>query len=146
MNETPNDYFCELDRNGRRKDWADRTELSKGCVEFVAPSEYMVRYIAYRSPAFLSLSALIDHLSGVFVETPRRPMPPTYFFVIDVSYYSVSSGMLQILAETVKNTLDGLPDAERTNIGFITFDSSVHFYNLKVLNKPLPIPPFFFEF
>lgn len=59
-------------------------------------------------------------------------MPPTYFFVIDVSYYSVSSGMLQTLAETVKNTLDSLPDTERTNVGFITFDSSVHFYNLKV--------------
>jgi predicted RNA-binding Zn-ribbon protein involved in translation (DUF1610 family) len=43
VNETPNDYFSELDRNGRRKDWAERAELSKGCVEFVAPSEYMVR-------------------------------------------------------------------------------------------------------
>lgn len=103
VNETPNDYFSELDRNGRRKDWAERAELSKGCVEFVAPSEYMV----------------------------RRPMPPTYFFVIDVSYYSVSSGMLQTLAETVKKTLDNLPDTERTNVGFITFDSSIHFYNLK---------------
>jgi protein transport protein SEC24 len=59
-------------------------------------------------------------------------MPPTYFFVIDVSYYSVSSGMLHTLAETVKKTLDKLPDTERTNVGFITFDSSIHFYNLKV--------------
>ncbi len=28
--------------------------------------------------------------------------------------------------------LDKLPDTERTNIGFITFDSTIHFYNLKV--------------
>jgi protein transport protein SEC24 len=103
VNDVPQDYFSELDRNGRRKDHGERPELSRGCVEFVAPSEYMV----------------------------RRPMPPTYFFVVDVSYYAISSGMLKVFAETITDVLDKLPDRERTNIGFITFDSTIHFYNLK---------------
>jgi hypothetical protein len=38
----PTEYFCELDQMGRRLDQDEKPELSLGCVEFIAPSEYMV--------------------------------------------------------------------------------------------------------
>ncbi|XP_071696689.1 protein transport protein SEC24 A-like [Rutidosis leptorrhynchoides] len=103
LNDVQNDYFASLDSNGRRVDLDQHPELTKGCVEFVAPAEYMV----------------------------RPPMPPLYFFLIDVSIYSVKSGMLEVIAETIKSCLDKLPGSTRTQIGFITFDSTIHFYNMK---------------
>ncbi|XAR58583.1 hypothetical protein NMG60_11014050 [Bertholletia excelsa] len=103
LNDVPGDYFAPLDANGRRVDLIERPELTKGSVEFVAPTEYMV----------------------------RPPMPPLYFFLIDVSISAVRSGMLEVVAETIKSCLDRLPGYPRTQIGFITFDSTLHFYNIK---------------
>ena len=62
------DYYAQLDSTGRRVDLDQRPELTKGSVEFVAPAEYMV----------------------------RPPMPPLYFFLIDVSISAVKSGMLEV--------------------------------------------------
>eukprot|EP01090_Pellita_catalonica_P015922 TRINITY_DN441_c0_g1_i4.p1 TRINITY_DN441_c0_g1~~TRINITY_DN441_c0_g1_i4.p1 ORF type:complete len:813 (-),score=121.47 TRINITY_DN441_c0_g1_i4:54-2492(-) len=101
-NEVSREYYRELDATGNRADLAERPELTQGCCEFIAPAEYMV----------------------------RRPMPPTYLFVIDVSYYSISSGMLKVCVEAIKASLDNLPDQRRSRIGFITYNTSVHFYNL----------------
>jgi len=101
-NEVPNDYFCGLNQDGRRTDVNERPELSHGIVEFVAGNEYLV----------------------------RPPQPPVYFFVIDVSYYAVVSGMLASAVAAIKATLDKFSDV-RTQVGFITFDSSVHFYVMK---------------
>ncbi|XP_057954401.1 protein transport protein SEC24 A [Malania oleifera] len=103
LNDVPGDYFAHLDASGRRMDFDKRPELTKGSVEFVAPTEYMV----------------------------RPPMPPLYFFLIDVSISAVRSGMLEIAAQTIKSCLDDLPGFPRTQIGVITFDSTIHFYNMK---------------
>ncbi|XP_074276585.1 protein transport protein SEC24 A-like isoform X1 [Silene latifolia] len=109
LNEVSGDYFAQLDATGRRIDADQRPELTKGSVEFVAPTEYMV----------------------------RPPMPPLYFFLIDVSVSAVRSGMLEVVAQTIKSSLDKLPGFPRTQIGFITFDSTIHFYNLKsTLTQP----------
>lgn len=54
-----------------RQDINDRPELQRGCVEFIAPSEYMV----------------------------RAPQPPVYFFMIDVCYAAVTSGMLKSVVQ-----------------------------------------------
>ncbi len=102
MNETSSAYYCHLDSNNQRKDKEMRPELSKGVVEWAAPTEYQV----------------------------RPPQPPTYFFVLDVSAGAVSSGMLETTANTIKKSLDELPGKDRTMIGFITFDTSVHYYAL----------------
>uniref|UniRef100_A0A2N9EJV9 Uncharacterized protein n=1 Tax=Fagus sylvatica TaxID=28930 RepID=A0A2N9EJV9_FAGSY len=67
LNDVPGDYFANLDATGRRIDLDQRPELSKGSVEFVAPTEYMM----------------------------RPPMPPVYFFLIDVSVSAVRSGMIE---------------------------------------------------
>ncbi|XP_076934805.1 protein transport protein SEC24 A-like [Bidens hawaiensis] len=103
LNDVQNDYFAPLDAIGKRTDLDQRPELTKGSVEFVAPAEYMV----------------------------RPPMPPLYFFLIDVSISAVKSGMLEVMAQTIKSCLDSLPGSTRTQIGFITFDSTIHFYNVK---------------
>ena len=102
-NEVPVDYFCTLDANGRRRDVHERPELRHGTVEFLASQEYMV----------------------------RPPMPPTYFFAFDVSAQAVSSGFLAVAVQTIKETLDSLPGGERTRVGFLTYDSTLHFYALK---------------
>ncbi|TYI85340.1 hypothetical protein E1A91_D05G433800v1 [Gossypium mustelinum] len=103
LNDVPGEYFANLDATGRRIDLDQRPELLKGSVEFVAPTEYMV----------------------------RPPMPPLYFFLIDVSISAVRSGMIEVVAQTIRSCLDELPGYPRTQIGFITFDSTIHFYNMK---------------
>lgn len=102
-NDVPSAYFAPLDEKGVRTDVNERPELSRGSVEFIAPSEYMV----------------------------RPPQAPVYMFVIDVSYNAVASGMLANAVAAIKHSLDRLPGDSRTQIGFITFDSTIHFYNLK---------------
>ena len=57
-------------------------------------------------------------------------MPPTFFFVLDVTAGAASSGMLAVACETIKAALDMLPGAERTLVGFLTFDAHLHFYSL----------------
>lgn len=105
LNDVPSVYYCPLDEQGRRTDLADHPELTRGSVEVVAPAEYMV----------------------------RPPQAPVYMFVIDVSHQAVESGMLENAVAAIKKciTEELLPGGERTQIGFITFDSAVHFYNLK---------------
>jgi len=58
-------------------------------------------------------------------------MPPVYFFAIDVSAAAYACGMVAVVAETIKSCLQQLPGDERTMVGFITYDSTLHFYNLK---------------
>ncbi|KAK7397085.1 hypothetical protein VNO78_18252 [Psophocarpus tetragonolobus] len=103
LNDVPSEYYAQLDVTGKRVDINQRPELTKGTVEFVAPAEYMV----------------------------RPPMPPVYFFLIDVSISAVRSGMIDVVANTIKSCLDELPGFPRTQIGFATFDSTIHFYNMK---------------
>ena len=104
VNETPSAYFCHLDPNTNRRSDVDlRPELSKSVVEYVAPSEYMV----------------------------RAPQPPSYFFVIDVSARTANHGVLTSIASAIRTSLQDLPGGTRTNIGFITYDVAVHYYCLR---------------
>ncbi len=103
-NEVPVDYFCTLDANGVRRDIAERPELNSGTVEFLASQEYMV----------------------------RPPMPPSYFFALDVSHTAVNSGFLRKTVQVIRDSLDAISKkSERTQVGFVTFDSTLHFYSLK---------------
>ena len=102
-NDVPVEYFCALDHQGKRKDLAERPELLRGAVEFVAPAEYMV----------------------------RPPMPPTYVFLIDVSHGAVVSGAVHTALQGIKANLDRLPGDSRTQVGFLTYDSTVHFYQIR---------------
>lgn len=102
VNDVQPDYFSPCDENGRRADEKDRPELTRGSVEFIAPVEYMV----------------------------RPPQAPAYVFVLDVSYSAVSSGVFATACATIRRALPFLPGGDRTLIGFITHDTSVHFYKI----------------
>ncbi|KAG1053598.1 hypothetical protein G6F43_004342 [Rhizopus delemar] len=108
-----NDVPAAFDYDNLTQQPADRwkrPELNYGCVEFVAPTEYMV----------------------------RPPQAPAYVFVIDVSYSAIQSGMLATATRTILDSLERLPnDENRTRVAIITVDSSLHFYNLHPsLNQP----------
>ena len=103
LNEVPPEYFCPLDGSGRRRDAMERPELSCGSVEYIAPAEYMV----------------------------RPPMPPVYFFVLDVSAAAVASGYLARACAALRESLAALPGDGRTQVGLLTFDSTLQFYALK---------------
>merc|ERR550525_1847302 len=81
-----------------------RPELCTGAVEYVAPGEYMV----------------------------RPPQPPVFMFVIDVSYTAVVTGMLDTVVSTIKEAIQSgkIPGGQRAQMGIITFDTALHFYNL----------------
>nr|XP_033812091.1 protein transport protein Sec24B isoform X3 [Geotrypetes seraphini] len=80
-----------------------RPEVQNSTVEFIASSDYML----------------------------RPPQPAVYLFVLDVSHNGVESGYLNIVCQSLLENLDKLPGDSRTRLGFITFDSTVHFYNLQ---------------
>lgn len=101
--ETPRDYHCNLGPDGRRRDADDRPELCRGTVEFVATKEYMV----------------------------RNPMPAVFFFLIDVSMNAVQTGATAAACSAINQVIADLPEGPRTMVGITTFDSTIHFYNLK---------------
>lgn len=108
--ETPRDYHCNLGPDGRRRDADDRPELCRGMVEFVAPKEYMV----------------------------RDPMLAIYFFLIDVSMNAIQTGATAAACSAISQVISDLPEGPRTKVGIATFDSTIHFYNLKrALQQPL---------
>ncbi|KAF2739430.1 hypothetical protein EJ04DRAFT_549132 [Polyplosphaeria fusca] len=85
----------------RSVDRWQRSELNHSVCEFVAPQEYMV----------------------------RPPQPLVYLFLLDVSYASVTNGLLATSARTILESLDRIPNADRrTRLGFIAVDSSLHYF------------------
>ncbi|NXW20748.1 SC24B protein, partial [Circaetus pectoralis] len=80
-----------------------RPEVQNSTVEFIASSDYML----------------------------RPPQPAVYLFVLDVSHNAVEAGYLTVVCQSLLENLDKLPGDSRTRIGFITFDSTVQFYNLQ---------------
>ena len=51
-------------------------------------------------------------------------------FSIYLTTVSCLAGYLKIFCQTLIDELDRVPGDSRTQIGFITYDSSLHFYNL----------------
>jgi protein transport protein SEC24 len=101
----PNEYFCNLDMNGRRLDFENRPELQFGTVDFAVTKEYCA----------------------------RPPRPASFVFAIDVSFQAIQSGMLWAATRAIKYLLyeaaKTLPAG--TRVGIMTYNRSVHFYNLK---------------
>ncbi|XP_071721477.1 protein transport protein SEC24 C-like [Rutidosis leptorrhynchoides] len=108
--ETPPDYQCNLGPDGRRRDADERPELCRGTVEFIATKEFMV----------------------------RDPMPAVFFFLIDVSMNAIQTGATAGACSAISRVISDLPEGPRTMVGIATFDSTIHFYNLKrALQQPL---------
>jgi protein transport protein SEC24 len=60
----------------------------------------------------------------------RPPQPAVYLFLLDVSSLAQQSGYLDIACQAILEQLDNLPGDARTQVGFIAFNSAVHFYNI----------------
>lgn len=108
-NEVPQMYDWNQRDNIPADRW-QRAELNHGVVDFIAPTEYMV----------------------------RPPQPPQYIFLLDVSYNAIRSGMLATAARTLLESLDRFPNADgRTKMALIGVDSALHFFKLSE-NDPEP--------
>uniref|UniRef100_A0A8C6KJ12 SEC24 homolog B, COPII coat complex component n=1 Tax=Nothobranchius furzeri TaxID=105023 RepID=A0A8C6KJ12_NOTFU len=57
--------------------------------------------------------------------------PAVYLFVLDVSHNAVEAGYLKYFCDALLENLDKMPGDARTRVGFLTFDSTIHFYNLR---------------
>lgn len=110
-NEVPQLFDWDSIENKPADRWA-RKELNHSVVEFVAPTEYMV----------------------------RPPQPPVYCFVIDVSQPAIQSGMVATAARAILESLDNIPNQDdRTKIAFIAVSTSLHFFSLPAGEKAEPM-------
>lgn len=118
-NEVASEYFAPTDPSGIRVDRASRPELTLGTCEFMVPKEYW----------------------------STEPVPMRYLFVIDTTAEACTRGFLQgicdgILSALYDEDLETDEDSEATSapkpsklppgsrVGFVTFDRSIHFYNV----------------
>lgn len=79
-----------------------RPEVKSSTIEYIAPAEYMI----------------------------RPPQPAVYLFLMDVSRLAVESGYLHSVCSVLSSELTNLPGDARTQIGFVAYDSALHFYSL----------------
>lgn len=101
-NEVPQAFDWDAATQKAVDRWS-RPELNYSVVEFIAPQEYMV----------------------------RPPQPLVYLFLFDVSYASVTSGLLATGARCILESLDRIPNADRrTRLGFMAVDSSLHYFSI----------------
>ncbi|KAI0252493.1 protein transporter SEC24 [Lactifluus subvellereus] len=101
-NEVPQLFDWDQTRNQPGDRWA-RAELNHAVVEFVAPTEYMV----------------------------RPPQPAVYIFLVDVSHNAIQSGMVATATRTILENLDRLPNEDqRTKVAIIAYDTSIYFFSM----------------
>ncbi|XP_056285584.1 protein transport protein Sec24C isoform X4 [Pseudoliparis swirei] len=110
VTDVPPHYFQHLDHTGKRVDCYDRPELSLGSYEFLATTDYC--------------------------KNNKIPQPPSFIFLIDVSYNAVKCGMVNIVCQELKSLLDYLPRENPemdsvVRVGFVTYNKVLHFYNVK---------------
>ncbi|KAJ1352255.1 hypothetical protein KIN20_008550 [Parelaphostrongylus tenuis] len=98
-NDLPDDFSWDPNTKSFG-DPGNRPEIKHPTVEFIAPSEYML----------------------------RPPQPAVYVFVLDVSAAAVESGYLFAFSEQLLINLDQLPGDDRTQVAFVCVDSMIHFY------------------
>ncbi|CCL99585.1 uncharacterized protein FIBRA_01603 [Fibroporia radiculosa] len=101
-NEVPQLFDWDQVRNQPGDRWS-RAELNHSVVEFVAPTEYMV----------------------------RPPQPAVYVFLIDVSHTAIQSGMVATATRTILENLDRIPNEDsRTKVAIVAFDVSLYFFSM----------------
>jgi len=101
-NEVPQLFDWDQNRNQPGDRWA-RAELNYSVVEFIAPTEYMV----------------------------RPPQPAVYVFLIDVSHAAIQSGMVATATRTLLENLDRLPNEDsRTKVAIVAYDTSLYFFSM----------------
>ena len=138
----PPEYYAVLDHTGRRVDHLSRAELNKGTIDFIVPKEYhAIQPLPRLLPSFAPIPGLSNRPAGE--PEIRPPEALRTLFVIDVSTPAVSSGVLGPVCESIRQALYGPSpneattsnapyEVKRRQIGILTYDTSLHFYNLSV--------------
>jgi protein transport protein SEC24 len=131
----PPDDFCNLDGNMRRLDHAQRPELNKGTVDFAVPEEYWAQHPPQRIATPYASHA--PQPSG-----SRSPAPMDYVFAFDVTNQAVDTGFLQSACQGLLSALFGYSFEDGTTvepsipsksrIAILTFDETLHYYDLSV--------------
>lgn len=101
-------------------------------VQFVFQSSFLIPL-----PPFF----LINTQNLIFVSCFQNntfPKPPAMIFLIDVSYNNIKSGMVHLICSQMRSILLNLPkepgqSKSSVRVGFITYNNTVHFYNIKVI-------------
>uniref|UniRef100_A0A915L664 Protein transport protein Sec24B n=1 Tax=Romanomermis culicivorax TaxID=13658 RepID=A0A915L664_ROMCU len=106
-----NDLPDEFHYDPASKSYGDarrRPEIKNATVEFIAPSEYMV----------------------------RSPQPPVYLYVLDISKSAAATGYLDSFCNRLISNIDFIPGDKRAFIGFLCVDSNLHFFTLSENRQP----------
>ncbi|XP_014217600.1 protein transport protein Sec24A [Copidosoma floridanum] len=101
VNELPDEFQFDP----ATKSYGDpsrRPEIRTSTIEFIAPSEYML----------------------------RPPQPAVYIMVFDVSRLAIESGYLALVCNIITEELSRIPGDSRTQIGILAVDSAVHFFGM----------------
>ncbi|XP_072945945.1 protein transport protein Sec24C [Epargyreus clarus] len=114
------------------------------CAFCKATTEVPMEYTQYinsmqqygRVPAELALGAYEIVATKEYCRNNTLPNPPAVVFVIDVSYNAVKNGLVQTVCDNIMDIIESMPKDEKTGktytrVGFITYSSTVHFYNIK---------------
>jgi len=110
LTDVPASYFQHLDHTGKRIDYYQRPELCLGTYECLATKDYC--------------------------REGKEPNPPAVIFALDVSYPMVKEGVVDLICANMKDMLrNHLPrdlncDKSQMKVGFMTYDSKIHFYNI----------------
>lgn len=89
-----------------------RPEIKSSTIEYIAPAEYML----------------------------RPPQPAVYLFLLDISRLAIESGYLETFCQSLSADLTNLPGDSRTQVGFLAYDSALHFFSLNEnLSRPQEI-------
>lgn len=108
VNDVPKCYYSQLDENGCREDIHRRKELRYGSVEYIAPRRY---------------------------NTKLTNQPVSIVYLIDVSYNAITNGSVKVVCDAIIESLKHLPSGGRTRVSIITYDHSLHFYDLDPRNE-----------
>lgn len=68
----------------------------------------------------------------MYMPLDRQTQPPAILFVIDITEQSLSANVLPSVAACLSATLSALPENYPGRVGFITYGSAVHFWDLLV--------------
>ena len=101
VNELPEEFLYDP-VSKTYGDPSRRPECKSSTIEFIAPQEYML----------------------------RPPQPAVYLFLLDVSRQALETGYLRTVCDTLCEELDKLPGDGRTQVGFITYDRTLQFYQI----------------
>ena len=112
VNITSDYYFNKLNQQNIRIDSNTKIDLAYGSYEYVANKTYR--------------------------KSDKPSMFPIFIFAIDVSLASIQNNFLTAVIESIKDVIagDSLLFCDKTKVAFITYDTSIHFYNLKN-NQPV---------